>query len=126
MTLGPRDPGPSAGADLPTVPGGDLSHSPGTTLRFRLPPAASPGDLLARAGCAAVFSIVVLVIFGLFVGGFPRAPLDRGPGIFLLPLGLVCLAMIVRFVRQLLITLGVGPTVVEVSAHPLRPGERCE
>jgi len=44
---------------------------------------------------------------------------------FVLPFALAGIALIVVFFRQLLVTTGVGPTTVEISDHPLHPGQRC-
>ena len=44
--------------------------------------------------------------------------------LFLVPFALVGLALIVYFLRQLLIAAGIGPTRLEISDHPLHPGGR--
>jgi len=44
--------------------------------------------------------------------------------IFVIPFVLIGIWLSVFFVRQLLFATGIGPTIVEVSEHPLYPGER--
>jgi hypothetical protein len=38
---------------------------------------------------------------------------------------LIGLALIVTFIHRLLVATGVGPTLAEISSHPLYSGERC-
>jgi hypothetical protein len=108
----------------PFVPqGADLTNSPGTRLRFRLPMAGSTGWALfgALALCVAWNSIVaVLVVIafrshdGSWLGWFRM--------VLLAPPVLIGLATIAFFIRKLLAATGVGPTLVEISDHPLIPG----
>ena len=65
---------------------------------------------------------------GFFVwrGLFGPGPVEWVPLLFLIPFALVGIFLVVLFFRQLLITTGVGQTFVEISDHPLFPGERCD
>jgi hypothetical protein len=45
---------------------------------------------------------------------------------FILPFVVVGAAFLAILVRAILIETGIGPTLVEISAHPLAPGERYE
>ncbi len=129
MTRRLTAPDPFGGEEIefPNVPdGADVTNSPGTRLKFRLPIGTSAGWALfvTALGCL-LFNGVVAVFVTVVVGGH----LDGEPNwyltLFLIPFVLGGIALIAFFVRQLLVTTGVGPTQVEISAHPLHPGERC-
>jgi hypothetical protein len=107
----------------PSVPqGADLMNSPGTKLRFRLPMATSPGWALFGAlafcllwnGITWVFAVMAI---RNHLAGRP----DWFLSLFILPFILVGIAAIGLFFRQLLITTGIGPTLLEISDHPVEP-----
>ena len=117
--------GDAAEEALPGVPDrSDITSSPGTRLAFRLPMSNSPawgllGLLLACLAWNGLLSgFVVLAV---------RGYLERKPDWLLTGFTVAFLsvgaALIVLFVRQLLTTTAIGPTLVEISAHPLLPGE---
>lgn len=113
---------------FPFIPAnGHFTESPGTTLAFRLPAATSPAwSLAAWLVAAAAWNgltapFVVMAINGL-VAGNP----DWLMTIFLVPFLAVGLGLIVVFLRQLLVTTGVGPTLVEISDLPVYPGRSYE
>ncbi|MDZ7619732.1 MAG: DUF3592 domain-containing protein [Patescibacteria group bacterium] len=114
--------------EYPTVPeGSDITNSPGTTLRYRLPIATSPGwalfgTLLACIGWNGVVSAFVIMAINGYVAGDP----DWVMTILLVPFVVAGVALMVALIRQLLLTTGVGPTQVELSDHPLRPGVEYE
>ena len=116
-----------SGQSLPNIPdGSDIINSPGTTLRFRLPIATSSGWALfgATAICLlwnGILSIFLVIAVNAHVGGKP----DWFLTLFLIPFVLVGIVLAVVFVRQVLVTTGIGPTLVEISDHPLRPGQQC-
>ena len=109
---------------FPCVPDGkEITNSPGTKLRFRLPIAASPGWSLfglflaallwnGIVGSAAVYAVT------LFSQGRPDWRLNIG----LIPFIAIGLVLLAYFIRKLVMTTGVGPTLVEISDHPLVPG----
>jgi len=110
--------------DFPYVPvATNTTDSPGTTLAFRLPVAGSPGWTLALwlvtsllwNGIVSVF--VVVAIRSLFT-----ADPDWFLAIFTLPFVGIGIGLIVFFLRQLVVTTGIGPTLVEISDQPLYPG----
>jgi len=111
---------------FPNVPDdSDITNSPGTTLKFRLPIGTSPGWALFGTLLACLFwngVVSVLVVLALR-GYFDGSPLFLT--LFIVPFVLVGIALIVFFIRQLLLTTGIGPTLVEISDHPLHPGEQC-
>ena len=108
---------------FPHVPDcSDITSSPGTRLAYRLPITSSPawalfGLLVACLLWNGVVSwCVVLAI---------RGHLEHRPDwlftLFVVPFLLLGVALVALFVRQLLVTTGIGPTLVEISSHPLLP-----
>lgn len=119
--------GASAG-ELPNIPdGSDITNSPGTQLRFRLPIATSAGWALFGVLLAClIFNGIVSIFVVIAIGGHLEGQPDWFLTLFIIPFVLVGIGLIVFFVRQLLVTTGVGPTRVEISSHPLRPGQQCK
>ena len=111
---------------FPGIPAGaDLTNSPGTKLKYRLPESGSTGWRLFGLFAACVFwnGIVALFVWDSARGHLAGNP-DWFGTLFLIPFVLIGLAIIVYFLRQLLVVAGIGPTRIEISAHPLRPGGR--
>jgi len=114
--------------DFPHVPrDANLRNSPGTTLAYRLPIALAPGWRLfaAFAACLSWNAIV-----GLFAVMAVRSHVEGNPNwmltVFVVPFVLVGLWLVYHLVREILATTGVGPTRVEISHHPLRPGQQYD
>jgi hypothetical protein len=112
---------------FPTVPDfQDLNDSPGTFLRYRLTPGSSDWTTAAM-GVMCVLWNVALVVFGrMAVLSFQRGERDWWLVVFVVLLFAVGIFSLVLFLRRLLITTSVGPTLVEISAHPLVPGGAYE
>jgi hypothetical protein len=108
----------------PSVPrGADMTNSPGTRLRFRLPMATSPGWALfgTLAGCVlwnGLVSVFVVIAVRDYLAGRPNWFLT----LFIIPFAVVGLGAIAVFIRQLLVATGLGPTLMEISDHPFQPG----
>jgi hypothetical protein len=117
-----------AAAGHPGVPGcDDLTNSPGTVLRYRLPLESPESWTLLGLGLFAAAWNAVLVVLAVGAG------LDAAGGrlhwfllALLVPVVAVGLAAIVLFVRALLLKAAVGTTQLEISDHPLRPGRRYD
>lgn len=113
---------------FPTVPQvANATNSPGTRLRFRLPINTSQGwrlfTLLALClGWNAIVAVFVTLAIGSYLRGQPWWLL----ALFIGPFAAAGLALIYLFIRELLTATGVGPTQVEISDHPLRPGMACQ
>jgi len=111
-------------ASMPSVPAGTyLTDSPGERLRFRLA-ADLPADMLAGAALLALlWNSVWFVLLAVVVAGF----LERNPrpivAAALIPFGWIGYWSFKRFLTQLRQRIGIGPTIVEISDHPLRTGE---
>ena len=112
---------------FPNVPDdSDITNSPGTRLKFRLPIRTSPGWVLfgLLTGCLlwnGIVSKFVIDAVGAHLQGEPNWLLTLS----VVPFVLAGVGLIVFFVRQLLLTTGIGPTRVEISDHPLHPGQQC-
>lgn len=110
-------------ADYPNIPtAADMLNSPGTTLAFRLPIGTSPAWALFAALLACLFwngivSVFLVIAVDSHLTGDPEWFLT----IFLIPFVIVGLALVFYLIRQLLITTGIGPTLLEIADHPLHP-----
>ncbi len=118
----------SAGEEYPYVPAdADLKNSPGTTLAYRLPIASAPGWTLFAAVAACLFWNGIASIFVIMaIRGHLRGEPDWFLTVFVIPFMVVGVALVAYVVRQLLITTGVGATRIEISHHPLIPGQQYE
>ena len=102
--------------------GADINNSPGTRLSFRLAMTRAPGWALFGTLIFCVVwnvSLFVAILIGLHMAG----PVSWLLAI-VLPLGLIGLGAIAFFIRQLVVATRIGPTMLEISAHPLEPGTR--
>jgi hypothetical protein len=105
----------------PFVPqGANMTNSPGTRLRYRLPFAGSPGWALFGTLVFCVIWNGTISAFLIYnhMAGKPEWTLT----LFMIPFVLVGIGAIVMFFRLLLINTGIGPTLMEISDHPLQPG----
>ncbi len=113
---------------FPNVPSySDVTNSPGTRLRYRLPIESSPAwTLLGSAVICVIWNAaVVFMIWGASGAELPDGLLRFGVyAAYALFLGLGVFLTVIFF-RQLLITTGIGPTFVEISDYPLHPGKEC-
>jgi hypothetical protein len=113
-------------AKYPYIPdGAEITSSPGTRLAYRLPLTHSPGWTLfgLLAACIAwngAVSVFVVTVVRCFLAGTPDWPMT----LFVLPFLAVGIALVVVFARLLRRAAGIGPTLVEISDHPLLPGNR--
>lgn len=125
----PRGDGwPHPQSEYPAIPSpAGITNSPGTELAFRLPLAGSPSFrlvvwLLVALGWNGIVSIFAAWAIGAHLAGGPDWVLTG----FTIPFALAGLGLIVFFFRQLVLATWIGPTLVEVSDQPLRPGRRYE
>jgi hypothetical protein len=109
---------------FPFVPrGADMTNSPGTKLKYRLPMASSPGWALFGTLAFCVIWNGVVVVFAVLAvkGHLQTKPIWLLPVLFI-PFALIGVGGIVVLFRKMLATAGIGPTLVEISDHPLIPG----
>jgi hypothetical protein len=111
--------------NFPTVPANaNQTNSPGTTLAYRLPIATTTNWRLFAAGLAAFLWNGIVAIFAILaVRSHTRGEPDWMLTAFVVPIAIGGMGLIAYFVRQFLITTGVGPTRIEISDHPLVPGK---
>jgi hypothetical protein len=115
-------------ADFPALPNvNDLTDSPGTVLDYRLPVVTSP---VWRLAAAAVFCLLWNTATAVMAVLAIESHLRLASDWLLTGLAGVMLAAgvwaVYYFVRRLYSHTGVGPTSVEISDLPLRPGGRYE
>lgn len=114
--------------DYPTVPGdANLTNSPGITLAYRLPTADWSGWRLTAAAvfCLAwngIGASLLVITINKHLADKPEWLLT----FFLIPYLVVGVAAIYYFLQLMLAITGIGPTSVEISNHPLVPGETYE
>ena len=114
--------------NLPNVPRGvELANSPGNTYPFRLPVSVLPAwKLLGLLAVCVVWNGIVAFPVTIAVRSF----IDGDPEWAMSLLTLLFIAcgffLIFLLVKQFLIATGVGVTFIEVSAHPLVPGNRYQ
>ena len=119
---------PSETVGFPTIPACDnLVNSPGTMLRFRLPTESPEAWSLIGTGLFSGLWNVVVILLAVNVG-FDIA--GGRANLWLLgllaPFTIVGLASIALFFRRLFLITAIGPTHVEISGHPLRPGDQYQ
>lgn len=113
--------------EYPSVPKlGALMESPGTRLAYRLPQLVTPAWSLHALALFSlmwlgVLAVVLVVVTQSFLAGQPRW--------ILLVVTFLLAAVAVRVTQSFLVKLGgsarVGPTSVEISRMPLRPGQQA-
>jgi hypothetical protein len=113
---------------LPTVPSiGGVIDSPGITLPYRLPIDAASGWISAMM---AAVCIAWNTLVAVFVVQVVRSHLAGQPNWLLtwlmLPLVSAGIWTLVALARQILLTIVIGTTQLEVSHHPFRPGLEYE
>ncbi len=118
----------AAAKDFPAVPpDADFTNSPGTHLKYRLPIYTAQGwRLLAATIACLLWNGLVAMFIVVAIHRHWRSEPDWLLDLFVLPFMVVGGLLIYYFVRELLIATGVGPTLVEISDHPLWPGKVYE
>ncbi len=122
----------AAGADRSTVPTLDLSQSPGSNLPYRLPSSTSPGRYLLGClfftlfwyGITAPFVVIMIAsrLGATWAKPGPPWPIQLVIILFAI-VGLSAFVFLIYFsTTELLVSIGVRPTTVEISHHPLEPG----
>lgn len=123
-----RQPREQAAPVHPTIPrDANLINSPGVQLAYRLPSLESPAWRLVAAAATALTCLgIATVLTVIAVAGFSEGQPQYALTAFLIPFSSVTAWSMYYLARQLLLHAGIGPTSVEISAHPLRPGQTLE
>lgn len=118
------EPARKAAPEYPAIPAGsNLTDSPGTTLAFRLPTSSAPSWLMAvTATVSLIWNGIVAWLLIVAVRGHLRGDHDWLLTLFALVFAAAGAVLIVYAVRRAMVTTGVGPTLLEISQQPLRPG----
>jgi hypothetical protein len=117
--------GPTAdeGTKLPSVPRGSaITESPGERLKYRLATEAPEGGIAGPATLALLWSTVWFVLLAVVVSGFIYGNHRWILAGLLVPFAAIGIWSFRFFLSQLRHHAGVGPTIVEISNHPLYPG----
>jgi hypothetical protein len=122
------DPALSQEKQYPSVPSdGNLTNSPGVRLSYRLPSEQSPFWRLALAmAFAVIWNVIAAVLVVLALGSFRHGRPEWFLAVVAAGFVLVGVWAIYYFVRQMAILTGIGPTGVEISAHPFIPGGKYD
>lgn len=112
---------------FPAVPSpGDVTDSPGTTLAFRLPPAEPGWNVLGLLVLSVVWNSIVMLLVWMAIDSYQRGSPDWLLALLVAPFAIGGAGLAVLFIKQLIVAGGAGPTIVEISEHPLYPGGRYE
>jgi len=121
------DPVDGTERDYPTVPDVTaLNDSPGTRLDYRLPVIDAAAGLtfwllLVAIAWNALMAVFVMMFFHSIISGSPDWHLFA----FIIPFLGIGIAIVVRLLKRIRSLSNVGPTLVEISMHPLHPGDAC-
>jgi len=112
--------------NFPFIPQGvNITNSPGTKLQYRLPVAGSVGwSLFIALAFCVVWNACAAVSVVWAVHGFAEGKPDWILVAFVVALLLIGVGSVFFLVRRLLVVTGIGLTLVEISGHPLHPGQR--
>ena len=126
--LAPLGQTPAETPGFPGVPAcDDLVNSPGTILSYRLPIESPESWALLGFGLFALVWNAVLVVLAVGAGlDLMGGRIDWLLFGLIVPFAMVGIGGVVLFIRGLILATSVGPTQVEVSNHPLRPGRSYE
>lgn len=108
--------------DYPTVPrDANITNSPGIKLAYRLPIERSPGWKLFAVGLFAVFwNGLVGVLIWLHWQEHPDWILTG----LTVPFAILGILAVIYFFYLVLLATAIGPTSLEISSHPIYPGEK--
>ena len=118
----------SAPKGLPTVPSAaNLTNSPGVTLKYRLPVSERS---IWRVPFAATFCVLWNAMFcwmaAVLVHQSRTNDVEWMLAALALPVSVVGVASIYQLAKQVMMATALGPTGLEISDHPLRPGDNYQ
>jgi len=111
--------------DFPSVPRDvNLTNSPGIKLAYRLPITRSPGwQLLLVGSFSLLWNGMVSVLIVLAVGKHLADKPDWYLTALVVPFLAIGIAALYSWFRLLLLATAIGPTSLEISDHPIYPGQ---
>lgn len=111
-------------SEFPAIPACDnLVNSPGTVLQFRLPTESPEAWTLLGSGLFAGLWNAVVVVLAVGAGfNVAGGHADWWLLLLLAPFTVIGLLSIGLFFRRLFRVTAIGPSHLEISDHPLRPG----
>ena len=116
-------PGAEEAPRLPSVPRGSaITESPGERQSYRLGMEATEGGIAGPATLALLWNAVWFVLLAVVVSGFWHGRARWILAGLLIPFAFIGNWSFRFFITQLRQHIGVGPTIVEISNHPLEPG----
>lgn len=114
-------------AKLPNVPRvRSMTDSPGERLTYRLAVKSPGSGILGPATLALLWNAVWFILLAVAVSGFWYGRPRWFLAVLLVPFALIGVWSFRFFLAQLRQHAGVGPTIVEISSHPLYPGQEYE
>ncbi len=118
----------SGNRTFPTVPvDTNVTNSPGTKLRYRLPAAPTTSLTLVAVGMACLLWNGIVAIFVVMaLGSFARGEPDWILAAVIVPFVALGIALVAYLIRLAWMAKGVGPTWIEISEHPLAPGRTVD
>jgi hypothetical protein len=123
----PVEESPPADLELPTIPSDDyLTDSPGIALAYRLPISEQPGwRVLPALLFCILWTLATGVLAGSYLSGLAggASPVFTGVVVGFVVIDLASVFYLVAELREAAV---LGPTVLEISDHPLVPGRRYE
>ncbi len=115
------------GNRLPSVPvGSALNDSPGERQTYRLAAELPEYTLAGLATLALLWNAAWFVLLAVVVDGFSNGQSRWIVLLLLIPFGGIGIWSFRLFLTQLRQRAGVGPTIVEISNHPLHAGEQYQ
>lgn len=101
----------------------NLTNSPGIRLAYRLPMSHTQAwQLLAASAFCLVWNVMSVVLVSMVARSHLKQEPDWFLTLFVVPFLGIGIWAIYYFFQQVLLHTGMGPTSVEISDHPLRPG----
>src|SRR5262249_50778578 len=94
------------------------------TLAYRLPITTTAGwTVFAALMASLLWNGIVAIFIVMAAQSFARGEPDWTLTLFVIPFAVVGIGLIGYLMRLILITTAVGPTRMEISAHPPTPGK---
>ena len=123
--LEPLDSEQTKARKFPYVPAAtNLTNSPGTALAYRLPvDSRRSWRLFMAAAVCIVWNSIVLVFVGMSISSLVAGQPDWQLMLFTLPFLIGGIGLVYLLFQQLVASTGPGPTHLEISDHPLIPGQ---